>query len=75
LIDGGFRRGTDIFKALGLGARAVCVGRPPMWGLGAFGEEGVERVMSILRGELLRIMKFAGTKSVGEIGVGYLQRR
>ena len=75
LIDGGFRRGTDIFKALGLGARAVCVGRPQMWGLGAFGEEGVRRVMSILRAELARIMKFAGTTSVAEIGTGYLQQR
>jgi len=74
LIDGGFRRGTDIFKALGLGARAVCVGRPPMWGLGAFGEKGVGRVMSILRAELVRIMKFAGTTSIAGIGEGYLRR-
>jgi 4-hydroxymandelate oxidase len=75
LIDGGFRRGTDIFKALGLGARAVCVGRPQVWGLGAFGEDGVSRVMSLLRAELVRIMKFAGTTSVAEIGMEHLQRR
>jgi len=75
LIDGGFRRGTDIFKALGLGAAAVCVGRPQLWGLGAFGEQGVRRVMSILRAELARIMKFAGTTSIAEIGGEYLQRR
>jgi len=75
LIDGGFRRGTDIFKALGLGARAVCIGRPQVWGLGAFGEHGVRRVMSLLRGELVRIMKFAGTTSIAEIGPEYLQRR
>ncbi len=75
LIDGGFRRGTDIFKALGLGAAAVCVGRPQLWGLGAFGEQGVRRVMSILRAELVRIMKFAGTTNIAEIGEAYLQRR
>ena len=75
LIDGGFRRGTDIFKALGLGAKAVCIGRPQVWGLGAFGEQGVKRVMSLLRSELTRIMKFAGTKTIAEIGPDYLQRR
>ena len=64
LIDGGFRRGTDIFKALALGARGVCVGRPYVWGLGAFGEEGVQRVLVILREELKRIMEFAGTTSL-----------
>lgn len=75
LIDGGFRRGTDIFKALGLGAKAVCVGRPQLWGLGAFGEDGVRRVMSLLRSELKRIMQFAGTTSIAEIGPEHLQRR
>ena len=49
LIDGGFRRGTDIFKALAMGARAVGVGRPYVWGLSAFGQQGVERVLDILR--------------------------
>jgi hypothetical protein len=48
LIDGGFRRGTDIFKALALGADAVCVGRPYLYGLGAFGEQGVAKVLAIL---------------------------
>ena len=47
LVDGGFRRGTDVFKALALGARAVCIGRPYMWGVAAFGESGVETVLSI----------------------------
>lgn len=75
LIDGGFRRGTDVFKALGLGARAVCFGRPQLWGLGAFGEDGVRRVMSLLRSELKRIMQFAGTTRVADIEPAYLQRR
>ena len=75
LIDGGFRRGTDIFKALGLGARAVCIGRPQVWGLGAFGEQGVRRVLSILRAELVRIMKFAGTRTIAEIGSDSLLRK
>lgn len=75
LIDGGFRRGTDIFKALGLGAKAICIGRPYLWGLGAFGEEGVSRVLSLLQSELKRIMQFAGTTSISEIGQQYLLRR
>lgn len=74
LIDGGFRRGTDVFKALAMGASAVCVGRPYLWGLGAFGEAGVERVIVILREELKRIMQFAGTLSVPAIGPTYLER-
>lgn len=75
LIDGGFRRGTDIFKALALGAQAICIGRPYLWGLGAFGEEGVDRVLVILREELKRIMQFAGTTSLAAIGAPYLERR
>lgn len=61
LIDGGFRRGTDIFKALALGATAICIGRPYLWGLGAFGQHGVEAVLDILRRELQTIMRQAGT--------------
>ena len=53
IVDGGFRRGTDIFKALALGANAVGIGRPYIWGLASFGQEGVEKVLDILRGELL----------------------
>ena len=52
LVDSGFRRGTDILKALAIGAKAVLVGRPPLWGLGAFGDVGVQRVLEILRKEL-----------------------
>jgi isopentenyl diphosphate isomerase/L-lactate dehydrogenase-like FMN-dependent dehydrogenase len=75
LIDGGFRRGTDVFKALALGASAVCIGRPYLWGLGAFGQEGVDRVIRILQSELKRIMQFAGTTSVDSITADYLTRR
>jgi isopentenyl diphosphate isomerase/L-lactate dehydrogenase-like FMN-dependent dehydrogenase len=74
LIDGGFRRGTDAFKAIALGARAVGIGRPYLWGLGAFGEAGVERVLVILREELKRIMQLAGTTRLAAINSSYLQR-
>ena len=67
IVDGGFRRGTDIFKALALGADAVGIGRPYLWGLGSFGQEGVETVLDILRRELEIIMKQAGTLSIEEI--------
>jgi len=67
LVDGGFRRGTDIFKALALGATAVGIGRPYIWGLASFGQEGVEKVLDILRGELLTSMRQAGTRSIAEI--------
>jgi len=66
-VDGGFRRGTDIYKALALGARAVGVGRPYIWGLSAFGQDGVERVLDILRGELTLTMRQMGTPTVKEI--------
>src|SRR5436853_3034370 len=68
LIDGGFRRGTDIFKALALGARAVCIGRPYVWGVSAFGQAGVERVLELLRAELELVMKQCGTTSIAQIG-------
>jgi len=68
LIDGGFRRGTDIFKALALGADAVCVGRPYLWGLASFGQPGVEAVLDILRRELVIVMKQMGTTTIADIG-------
>jgi isopentenyl diphosphate isomerase/L-lactate dehydrogenase-like FMN-dependent dehydrogenase len=68
MIDGGFRRGTDIFKALALGARAVGIGRPYIWGLAAFGQSGVEKVIELLRGELDLVMRQCGTRSIAEIG-------
>jgi len=67
LVDGGFRRGTDIYKALALGARAVGVGRPYIYGLTAFGQEGVERVLDILRAELTLTMRQCGTPSIKDI--------
>jgi len=67
LIDGGFRRGTDILKALALGATAVCVGRPPLWGLGAFGELGVRRVLELLRTELALAMGLCGKANLAAI--------
>jgi len=57
LVDGGIRRGTDVFKALALGATAVGIGRPEAWGLAAFGQPGVEAVLKILRRELQTIMR------------------
>jgi isopentenyl diphosphate isomerase/L-lactate dehydrogenase-like FMN-dependent dehydrogenase len=68
LIDGGFRRGTDVFKALALGADAVGIGRPYLWGLAAFGQEGVEAVLTILTRELEMVMRQAGTTAIGQIG-------
>lgn len=67
LLDGGVRRGTDVFKALALGARAVGIGRPYLWGLGAFGQAGVEAVLDILNKELHLAMAQCGTRSVAEI--------
>jgi isopentenyl diphosphate isomerase/L-lactate dehydrogenase-like FMN-dependent dehydrogenase len=75
LIDGGFRRGTDIFKALALGANAVCVGRPYLWGLAAFGQAGVESVLAILQRELQMVMRQAGTSSIEKITHEYLTER
>jgi len=72
LVDGGFRRGTDIFKALALGANAVCVGRPYLWGLAAFGQPGVETVLQILRRELQLVMRQAGTTSIDKITRAYV---
>lgn len=67
LCDSGFRRGTDIFKALALGADAICVGRPYIWGLGAFGQAGVERALDILARELRIVMMQMGTTSLAKI--------
>ena len=75
LVDGGIRRGTDIFKALALGATAVGIGRPEAWGLAAFGQAGVEAVLEMLRRELRTIMQQAGTTSVDTITRSYIAIR
>ena len=64
LIDSGFRRGADIVKALCMGAKAVCVGRPYLWGLGAFGQPGVERVLELLRIETRAQMQQMGAPTL-----------
>jgi 4-hydroxymandelate oxidase len=75
IVDGGFRRGTDIFKGLGLGATAVGIGRPYVWGLAAFGQEGVEVVLTLLRRELELVMRQAGTVSIKAITRDYVVPR
>lgn len=67
IVDSGFRRGTDIFKALALGADAVAIGRPYLWGLSSFGQEGVETVLDILKRELEIVMRQAGTTHIDRI--------
>jgi 4-hydroxymandelate oxidase len=74
LVDGGIRRGTDIFKALALGATAVGIGRPQAWGLAAFGQSGVEAVIDILDRELNAIMRQAGTPTLASITPQHLAR-
>ena len=75
LVDGGVRRGADVFKALALGADAVGIGRPYIWGLASFGQEGVERVLDILQSELTGNMRQAGTRSVAEIDASHIVDR
>jgi 4-hydroxymandelate oxidase len=75
LVDGGIRRGTDMFKGLALGATAVGIGRPEAWGLAAFGPPGVEAVLEMLRRELRAIMRQAGTTSVDKITRSYVVTR
>jgi 4-hydroxymandelate oxidase len=72
MIDGGVRRGTDVFKALALGASAVGIGRPYAWGLAAYGEAGVGRALDILNLELRLAMVGCGARSVGEISLNSL---
>ena len=67
LMDGGIRRGSDILKALALGAKAIQVGRAPLWGLGAFGQPGVERVLWMLAAELKLDMALAGVPNLAAI--------
>jgi len=74
LVDSGFRRGTDIAKALCMGATAVAVGRPYIWGLGAFGQPGVEKVLEILRTELHAIMQQVGAPTIKHLVPSMVRR-
>ncbi len=74
LIDSGFRRGMDIAKALAIGAQGVCVGRPYIWGLGALGQPGVERVLELLRIELRAIMQQVGAPTLKQIVPAMVRR-
>jgi 4-hydroxymandelate oxidase len=73
-VDGGIRRGTDVFKALALGATGVGIGRPQAWGLAAFGQPGVERVAELLNTELAEIMRQAGTPTLPDITQAHVLR-
>jgi len=68
LMDGGIRRGTDVLVAMALGATAVLIGRPAVWGLAAAGEAGVVQVLAILRAELENAMALTGCRTVEDIG-------
>jgi len=74
IVDSGFRRGTDAVKALAMGAQAVGIGRPYLWGLGAFGQEGVERVLELVRTETRAAMQQCGARSVKELNPGFVRR-
>lgn len=74
LMDGGIRRGADILKALALGAQAVLAGRPPLWGLGAGGAEGAQRVLELLRDELELALALCGCTSPAEVMRGHIGR-
>jgi 4-hydroxymandelate oxidase len=74
IVDSGFRRGTDAVKALAMGAKAVGIGRPYLWGLGAFGQEGVERVLELVRTETRAAMQQCGARSVRELNASFVRR-
>ena len=67
MMDGGVRRGKDVFKAIACGASLVGIGRPYLWGLSAFGQEGVEMVLKLLQAELKVAMQQTGVRSISEI--------
>jgi isopentenyl diphosphate isomerase/L-lactate dehydrogenase-like FMN-dependent dehydrogenase len=75
LLDSGIRRGSDVLKALSLGARAVLVGRLPAWGLAAAGTEGVERVLEIVATEMVRTMRLMGCRSVADLDHSWLDEQ
>jgi isopentenyl diphosphate isomerase/L-lactate dehydrogenase-like FMN-dependent dehydrogenase len=74
-IDSGVRRGTDIFKALALGADAVGIGRPYVWGLGAFGDRGVDKVIDLLLDEFRMTMRQTRTSAIDQIRSEFVMER
>jgi (S)-2-hydroxy-acid oxidase len=72
-VDGGFRRGGDVFKALALGARAVFIARPILWGLAADGQKGVKKVLELLKNEFILTMKLCGCINVNEISEDFIR--
>ena len=74
VVDSGFRRGTDIFKALAMGASAVSLGRAYIWGLAAFGQPGVEKVLEMLNAELSMVMGQVGARTIADIGPQHIGR-
>jgi len=75
LLDGGIRRGTDVVKALALGARAVLAGRPPLWGLAAGGEAGARRVLELLRDEILLALVLLGCRGPDQLTASHVRAR
>jgi 4-hydroxymandelate oxidase len=75
LLDGGIRRGSDVIKAVALGAHAVAIGRPALWGLAVGGEEGVGQVLEMLRAEIARALMLCGCASLHEVGRELLRVR
>jgi 4-hydroxymandelate oxidase len=73
LIDSGFRRGTDVVKALAVGAKAVFIGRPVLWGLGAFGQAGAEKALQIVIRETAWAMGLAGRPDVASLNRSMLR--
>jgi 4-hydroxymandelate oxidase len=74
IVDSGFRRGSDVVKALCIGAHAVCIGRPYIWGLGAFGQSGVEQVLALLRAETSSTMQQVGAPSIKQLVPAMVRR-
>lgn len=75
LLDGGIRRGTDVIKSLALGAKAIAIGRPVLWGLALEGVEGVTKVLAMLCSEVERTLALCGCLSLQDIGRDLLCRR
>jgi isopentenyl diphosphate isomerase/L-lactate dehydrogenase-like FMN-dependent dehydrogenase len=73
LFDSGIRRGTDVFKALALGAIAVGIGRPVLWGLALYGADGVTAVLEHLKMELTNVMRLAGVARIADVSGNYLR--